>query len=81
MAPRDLPGFYYDEAKKKYFKILPNHVTPQDSKYSKDAFRKEAQSKLLQAEEKEYIQRHRQTRIQHSPILQYPLGGRVALLR
>ena len=30
-----------DEEKKKYFKILPNHVAPQGVKYSKEGLRKE----------------------------------------
>ncbi len=81
MAPPDFPGLYYDETKKKYFKIQPNHVAPQNSRYSEDAVRKEAQGKLRQAEENKYAQRHRQTRIQHSTILQHPSSTRMAVLR
>lgn len=33
MAPQ-LPGFYFDEEKKKYFKIQPNHIAPSNAKYS-----------------------------------------------
>lgn len=35
-----LPGFYFDENKRKYFKILPNHQAPQGAKYSKEAIKK-----------------------------------------
>ena len=34
------PGFYFDENKRKYFKILPNHQAPQGAKYSKEAIKK-----------------------------------------
>lgn len=32
-----LPGYYFDEVKRKYFKILPRHQAPQGAKYSKEA--------------------------------------------
>ena len=32
--PRNIPGFYYDEAKGKYFKIQPNHAVSHGFKYS-----------------------------------------------
>lgn len=40
MAAR-FPGFYFDAAKGKYFKILPNHVAPGGSKYSQQSINKE----------------------------------------
>lgn len=81
MASPEIPGFYYDEAKKKYFKILPNHVAPQGSHYSKDAVRKEAESKLLQKKADKSNLRRQQTRVQHSQILEHPFGGRISLQR
>jgi len=36
-----IPGFYYDEEKKKYFKIQPNHVAPAEAKYSKSTVKRE----------------------------------------
>ena len=33
-----------DADKKKYFKILPNHVAPPDAKYSKQNVRKERET-------------------------------------
>ncbi|KAJ5336720.1 hypothetical protein MYU51_005813 [Penicillium brevicompactum] len=35
MAP-ELPGFYYDEVKRKYFKIQANHQASQQAKYTQD---------------------------------------------
>ncbi|KAK4505353.1 hypothetical protein PRZ48_003316 [Zasmidium cellare] len=31
----NLPGYYFDEEKKKYFKIQANHIVPENAKYSK----------------------------------------------
>jgi len=36
-----IPGFYFDAAKGKYFKILPNHIAPAGSKYSQQSISKE----------------------------------------
>lgn len=36
-----IPGFYFDTAKGKYFKILPNHIAPGGSKYSQQSVSKE----------------------------------------
>ncbi|KAI4178229.1 MAG: hypothetical protein LQ346_007519 [Caloplaca aetnensis] len=36
MAP-DLPGFYFDRAKGKYFKVVPNHHATATTSYSKAA--------------------------------------------
>lgn len=40
MAP-SLKGFYFDPHKKKYFKILPNHIAPQGVIYSEQAIKKQ----------------------------------------
>jgi hypothetical protein len=37
---RDIPGFYYDPEKKKYFKIQANHKSTPGSQYSKDAVKR-----------------------------------------
>lgn len=36
----ELPGFYYDETRRKYFKIQANHVVPHGSGYSTQAIQK-----------------------------------------
>lgn len=37
---REIPGFYYDPEKKKYFKIEASHKAPAGSQYSKDAVKR-----------------------------------------
>ncbi|KAK5732132.1 hypothetical protein LTR17_010840 [Elasticomyces elasticus] len=37
-----LPGFYYDTAKGKYFKITANHAAPPEAKHSLSNIRREA---------------------------------------
>lgn len=37
----NLEGFYYDQEKRKYFKILPQRQTPKGVKYSKEALKKQ----------------------------------------
>ncbi len=44
---KELPGFYFDEEKQKYFKIQPNHVAPKGSRYAKDAIDVEKEASLV----------------------------------
>lgn len=44
---KEIPGFYFDEEKQKYFKIQPNHVAPKGSRYSKDAISIENEARLV----------------------------------
>ncbi|KAJ5101229.1 hypothetical protein NUU61_003451 [Penicillium alfredii] len=37
---RDIPGFFYDAEKNKYFKIQANHVAPPGAQYSKESVKK-----------------------------------------
>lgn len=41
----NIPGFYFDEEKKKYFKITADHVAPVDAKHSKANVKREKQEK------------------------------------
>ena len=76
---RDIPGFHYDEEKKKYFKILSNHVAPSGSRYSKGAIKKEkVQKHMKDAELKKSIS---SSRIQHGPILNHPFGAVIGMDR
>ena len=43
MAP-NMPGFYFDQAKGKYFQIQPNHIAPKGSKYSEQSVKKEKEA-------------------------------------
>ena len=47
MPAPELPGFYYDEAKRKYFKIQANHLAPDSSKYSQRSVQREAEEKRV----------------------------------
>lgn len=40
----DLPGMYWDDDKKKYFKIQANHVAPEGAKYSRENVKKETEA-------------------------------------
>ncbi|GIZ46599.1 hypothetical protein CKM354_000971900 [Cercospora kikuchii] len=41
----NIPGFYFDEEKKKYFQITADHVAPVDAKHSKTNVKREKQEK------------------------------------
>lgn len=69
MEPPNLPGFYYDPEKKKYFKIQKNHHALPGSKYSQDAVNKqEMLSKKRKRDGIEKAQREAQT-LKRSPML------------
>ncbi|OGE47153.1 hypothetical protein PENARI_c059G10211 [Penicillium arizonense] len=53
MAP-EIPGFYYDEDKKKYFKIQPDHVAPPGAQYS---------AKVLKRKRSDHIKRERKAKL------------------
>lgn len=47
MPPQQsIPGFYYDEERKKYFKVLPSHLDS-DSRYSKKRLREAEEEKRV----------------------------------
>ncbi|PTU23463.1 hypothetical protein P175DRAFT_0515337 [Aspergillus ochraceoroseus IBT 24754] len=62
---REIPGFYYDPEKKKYFKIQANHKATPGSQYSNDAVKRkraghekcERKARLVRRVEKEKIKR------------------------
>ena len=72
MAP-DLPGFYFDAVRNRYFKIQPNYVAPAGSKYSRQAV--EAEKVIMEARRwDESIQRSKAaTTVTRSKILRHPL--------
>ncbi|KAA6409998.1 MAG: hypothetical protein FRX48_06612 [Lasallia pustulata] len=80
MQPQ-IPGFYYDEEKKKYFNIMAYHIAPQGAKYSQDEVRMEREVEKKRKRTAEFSQRQLRARIQHSSILKHPLGGVAALNR
>src|ERR1700709_1575620 len=54
MMPGNIPGFYYDAEKKKYFAIQKNHNVPAGSKYTTSdvARRNEIKHEVLRKERK-----------------------------
>ncbi|KAI7720711.1 hypothetical protein KC353_g1958 [Hortaea werneckii] len=68
-----IPGYYYDEVKKKYFKIQANHVAPAGAKYSKaNVNREKRESKRRRLDERQQEHRYGQT-VRPSRILSHPL--------
>ncbi|KAH6976962.1 hypothetical protein BKA56DRAFT_587344 [Ilyonectria sp. MPI-CAGE-AT-0026] len=83
----EIPGYYYDSEKKKYFKIQKSHAAPANAAYSSDAVkRRKVQDKTLQAAKKRahlvrnHIKRHLINRdAVHGGLLAREFGlGRVA---
>ncbi|KAI6863805.1 hypothetical protein D0864_02027 [Hortaea werneckii] len=68
-----IPGYYYDEVKKKYFKIQANHVAPAGAKYSKaNVNREKRESKRRRLDEHQREYRYAQT-VRPSGTLSHPL--------
>ncbi|ETI24398.1 hypothetical protein G647_03767 [Cladophialophora carrionii CBS 160.54] len=71
--PPDLPGFYFDAEKNRYFKIQANHVAPTGSKYSRQAVKAETVIKKDQRR----VERNRRaklaTTVTRSKVLHHPL--------
>lgn len=77
MAPH-LPGFYFDSVKNRYFKIIPNHLASEESKYSVDAINRQAKHHLQEAKG---VHKSSITIANHAPLPIRRLGDRVKLLR
>lgn len=73
MPPTELPGYYYDEVKKKYFKIQENHAVPPSSKYSRRGIKRETELALARKRQQDREQLEREQTIQHSKLLQRSL--------
>ena len=76
MPPTELPGYYYDEVKKKYFKIQENHLAPPSSTYSRKAVKRKIELALARKWEQDREQLEREQTIQHSKVVQHSLLGR-----
>ena len=73
MPPTELPGYYYDEAKKKYFRILENHAVPLSSNYSRSGIKRETELALARQRQQDRERLEREQTIQHSKVLQHSL--------
>ena len=76
MPPTELPGYYYDEIKKKYFKIQENHLAPPSSAYSRGAIERNAVLTLARKQKQDREQLEREQTIQHSKVLKHSSLGR-----
>ncbi|PGH06007.1 hypothetical protein GX51_02598 [Blastomyces parvus] len=76
-APREIPGYYYDAEKKKYFKVQANHAAPSGSRYTSDDIKKRKETSLKRKRIEEYSQRLSTETIKRSSLLHCPLGGKL----
>ncbi|EGC48209.1 conserved hypothetical protein [Histoplasma capsulatum var. duboisii H88] len=76
-VPRDIPGYYYDAEKNKYFKIQANHTAPLGSKYSRDVIKQREQTALRRKRIEDHSRRVSTETIKRSNMLHYPLGGKL----
>ena len=75
MPPNTIPGFYYDESKKRYFRVPPNHMLLPDSPYSQ----RKAREEQVRKSQHEFEERRLKQRIQRSKVLGHPLIGNSGL--
>ncbi|KAL8933971.1 MAG: hypothetical protein Q9211_005475 [Gyalolechia sp. 1 TL-2023] len=80
--PSDLPGYYWNESRRKYFKIVEDHAATASSSYSKAAVAEEEQKKKDRKKLEEFSNRVQESRVPRNTLLQgHPLGGNLALQR
>lgn len=72
---REIPGFYYDPEKKKYFKIQANHAAPPGSQYSKDAVKRKCVEQEKQQRKVRLSHRAAKEKIRKAGFLAHPLIG------
>lgn len=75
--PPQLPGFYFDPEKERYFKILDDHAAPPESPYTRGNIKRRAEEAQRKNEATAGLQQR--GRLQRSRILQHPLGGALKL--
>lgn len=62
-SAREIPGFYYDEERKKYFRVQPDHRAPDGAAHSKSAIKAKKEARAI-----EQIKQDRQTREKRGQI-------------
>ncbi|KAI9372006.1 hypothetical protein BJX61DRAFT_534342 [Aspergillus egyptiacus] len=70
---REIPGFYYDPDKKKYFKIQANHKSTPGSQYTKDAVKRKRADQEKRQRKARLVQRAEKEKIKKAAYLQHPL--------
>ncbi|KAI5273770.1 hypothetical protein E4T47_03075 [Aureobasidium subglaciale] len=81
MAQREIPGFYYDAEKGKYFQVQANHVAPQGAKYSHENVRKERELSKKRKRSAAYKQKREMQTVRRSKILDSPTAAGIGLWR
>ena len=69
----EIPGYYFDPLKNKYFKIQRNHIAPADSKYSVEAVKEQELKRQAGQIETQRRFLKRAQRIKHDRRIQHPL--------
>ncbi|EPS29627.1 hypothetical protein PDE_04577 [Penicillium oxalicum 114-2] len=69
----EIPGFYYDPEKKKYFKIQANHVAPQGAQYSKETVKRKRNEQQEQLKRARIDQRLNRETVRKPSFLHHPL--------
>ncbi|CCX04235.1 Similar to DDB1-and CUL4-associated factor 4; acc. no. Q8WV16 [Pyronema omphalodes CBS 100304] len=69
--PREIPGFYYDPEKKKYFKILPHHAAPTAAFHTNTSIAEKNREKR-RIEDLNSLTLHRAKRTRRTPLKANP---------
>ncbi|OQD83872.1 hypothetical protein PENANT_c015G04737 [Penicillium antarcticum] len=72
MAPQ-IPGFYYDEDKKKYFQVQADHVAPPGAQYSARVLKRKASDQIRRKRKEELAQRTANEMVTRGAALAQPL--------
>ncbi|KAL1954843.1 hypothetical protein VTO42DRAFT_531 [Malbranchea cinnamomea] len=77
----NIPGYYYDPVKKKYFKVQPSHLVPVGSSYTRESIKERHRESRKRKREHAYDHRMRIQRVQRSMLHRHPLLGGLGLER
>ncbi|KAJ5820376.1 hypothetical protein N7474_005967 [Penicillium riverlandense] len=72
---REIPGFYYDPEKKKYFKIQANHAAPPGAQYSKEAVKRKRTEQEKRQKRVHLAQRSAREKVKTAAFLDHPLNN------
>ncbi|KAJ5239415.1 hypothetical protein N7468_004034 [Penicillium chermesinum] len=70
-----IPGFYFDPEKKKYFKIQPNHIAPAGASYSRESVKRRRLEQKEKQKKAAFDQRIARERVRKNGFLHHPLIG------
>ncbi|KAF3387144.1 hypothetical protein F1880_001246 [Penicillium rolfsii] len=71
----EIPGFYYDPEKKKYFKIQANHAAPPGAQYSRDSVKRKRDEQEEQKRQAHVNQRIARETVRKPSFLHHPVVG------